>query len=37
MSCFECGSIKDADLNAAIKEPRFMKATYQLDPYDLFK
>ena len=37
MSCFECGSIKDADLNAAIKEPRFMKATYHLDPYDLFK
>ena len=37
-SCFECGSLMDADMNCgAIKEPRFMKNTYHLDHMDLFK
>lgn len=33
----KCGSLIDLHSKGAIKEPRFMKNTSHLDPFDLFK
>lgn len=37
MCCLKCGTILDNKARGGIKEPRFMKDTHHLDPYDLFK
>ena len=35
--CTSCGSIRDNQNQAAIKEPRFIKPTYKLSPFSLYK